>query len=314
MAICPFERTMICYNMDSSNASLHYKDVEALKPFFSGILLLLLFVLLPAIHTQAAQPIQLTIDGVPIVSDVAPEIKKGRTMVPLRVISESLVANVAWSNKEVTLAKQDLNAKLTLNSKDVMQNKVHQQLEAAPYLKNNRTMVPLRFIAETFGCQVTYDKRTVAVNCNPLRINGMETKAFQAESLMTMGTVIREFHGNELLKALYEVIEQNKGKHVQAPAERDGQRVTIRPDIFSILLQYDFMDVEGKSVKHYEIYVKASGSPNLDGSNAYSDILLYDANNDVWYEFNEDAIDKIWALQNNVSELGLSQLIHYGSA
>lgn len=294
--------------MDSSNASLHYKDVEALKPFFSGILLLLLFVLLPAIHTQAAKPIQLTIDGFPIISDVAPEIKNGRTMVPLRVVSESLVANVAWSNKEVTIAKQDLKAKLTLNSKVVLQNEVQQQLEAAPYLKNNRTMVPLRFIAETFGCQVTYQKRTVAVNCNPLLVNGMKTKAFQMESLMTMGTVINEFYGNEQLKAIYEVIEQNKGKQVQAPAEKDGQRVTIRPDIFSILLQYDFMDVEGKSVKHYEVYVKASESPNPNGTNAYSDILLYDANDDVWYEFNEDAIAKIWPLLINASELGLSTL------
>ncbi|WP_376771996.1 stalk domain-containing protein [Paenibacillus rhizosphaerae] len=34
-------------------------------------------------------------------------------------------------------------------------------LDATPYIKNDRIMVPLRFIAETFNCSVAFKNSTV---------------------------------------------------------------------------------------------------------------------------------------------------------
>ena len=52
-----------------------------------------------------ATDFQIKVDGVTIASDVNPEVKSNRTMVPLRVISENLGVNVVWTDAQITLTK-----------------------------------------------------------------------------------------------------------------------------------------------------------------------------------------------------------------
>ncbi len=69
--------------------------VKSRRALFCCLLLLVLFVY--TVPAQAAgTSIKLLIDGQAIQSDVAPVISNNRTMVPLRVISEGLGAQVAW--------------------------------------------------------------------------------------------------------------------------------------------------------------------------------------------------------------------------
>ncbi len=56
---------------------------------------------------------------------------------------------------------------LTINSKD-MNNEAygensHTAMDVAPYIKDGRTMLPIRYIAETLGMSVTWDKKTRTV-------------------------------------------------------------------------------------------------------------------------------------------------------
>ncbi len=69
------------------------------KALFGLFLAIFLFVSSSSSFTYAAD-MQIKVDGVAVSSDVKPEIKNKRTMVPLRVISESLGATVEWSNSE----------------------------------------------------------------------------------------------------------------------------------------------------------------------------------------------------------------------
>ncbi|MZQ75276.1 MAG: hypothetical protein GT589_03855 [Peptoclostridium sp.] len=58
-----------------------------------------------------------------------------------------------YANKiELTIGKQ----MATVNSKAVT-------LDAAPVIMNDRTMVPLRFVAEALGCKVGWDEATQKV-------------------------------------------------------------------------------------------------------------------------------------------------------
>lgn len=118
-----------------------------------------------------ASIITISIDNVPITSDVEPELKNNRTMVPLRVISESLGAAVGWSDELVTLSKGDMQVILKLNSKKVIQNSETELLDVNTYIQNNRTMVPLRFIAETFGATVDYQDNAVSIMTKPVETN-----------------------------------------------------------------------------------------------------------------------------------------------
>lgn len=92
-----------------------------MKKVFSGIFLALLLIMTSS-PTYAAD-FHIKVDGVTIASDVKPEVKSNRTMVPLRVISENLGANVTWTNSQITLTKNDLQVILKLNSNKMVKKR-----------------------------------------------------------------------------------------------------------------------------------------------------------------------------------------------
>ncbi|MCX7842655.1 MAG: copper amine oxidase N-terminal domain-containing protein [Clostridia bacterium] len=99
--------------------------------------------------------------------DARPVLINNRTMVPLRKIFETMGAQIEWedSTKTVTAKKdnnvivmQIENARAFVNGKEIV-------LDAAPQLVNNRTLVPLRFVGQSFGNIVEWDgtDRTVVI-------------------------------------------------------------------------------------------------------------------------------------------------------
>jgi carboxyl-terminal processing protease len=59
--------------------------------------------------------------------------------------------------------KEPLKITLALNKKEAQVGQKAVALDAIPYLRNGRTLVPLRFMAEAFGSQVSWDKSKQAV-------------------------------------------------------------------------------------------------------------------------------------------------------
>ena len=90
----------------------------------------------------------------------------GTTLVPLRVITEAFGARVTWVNetKEIILEYPDVNITLQIGNLNAKVNDHTEILPEAPVLSpNGVTMVPLRFISETFGATVGYDNATAAI-------------------------------------------------------------------------------------------------------------------------------------------------------
>ncbi|MCG7406557.1 copper amine oxidase N-terminal domain-containing protein [Paenibacillus sp. ACRRX] len=258
--------------------------------------------------TAYAADTQIKVDGISVVSDVKPEFKNNRTMVPLRVISENLGANVNWSKSEVTLTKGNMKVILNLNSTSAKKNGEKITLDAKPYVLHNRVIVPLRFIAETFGCKVDYSNSTVTVDTKPLVIDGVKIKALQYEYHMTMGGVVQQLNGNAYNEAIYQLISKNKGTKVKAP---DSFSWSVNPDTPGSYYkngQYNFLDEKGKSVKQYDIYslVKAFPAELISG---LPDVLVYDASEDQWYIFSNAAGDSIGQMINKAEKNGFLKVI-----
>jgi hypothetical protein len=92
----------------------------------------------------------------------------GKTMVPVRFVSEQLGAEVGWNGelRQVTIT-DFITGKvilLTLDSKNATVNgAAAPELESAATLSNNSTFVPIRFIAEQLGCIVSFNDNTRVV-------------------------------------------------------------------------------------------------------------------------------------------------------
>jgi len=99
------------------------------------------------------------LNGMQLQMDVAPEIVSGRTFVPIRLVAETFGAEVGWDGnlREVTIKQDTKVIKLRIGSKTATIDGKSYELEAAPYIKSGRTMVPIRFISEALGLSVYWE-------------------------------------------------------------------------------------------------------------------------------------------------------------
>lgn len=110
----------------------------------------------------AEEGIRLMINMAPVRTDVAPYVKNGRTMVPLRVIAENLDTRVEWiaSENRIDLVRNVDKVQLWIGKPEALMNNKSLPLDVAPEVIDDRTFVPLRFVAEALGAKVTWDGLT----------------------------------------------------------------------------------------------------------------------------------------------------------
>lgn len=89
--------------------------------------------------------------------DAAPFAQDNRTFVPFRALGEALGAKVDYDQdaKTVTYKLGSSEIVMTLGSKDYTVNGVKKTMDVAPFAKDNRTYVPVRFVGEGLGFTVT---------------------------------------------------------------------------------------------------------------------------------------------------------------
>jgi hypothetical protein len=97
--------------------------------------------------------------------EAPPVIEKGFTLVPLRFISESFGAEVQWNGalQVITIIYQTHAIQLQVGSTVAVVDNSIVKLDAPPKIINGRTLVPIRFISETFGAEVLWDGATKTV-------------------------------------------------------------------------------------------------------------------------------------------------------
>lgn len=91
----------------------------------------------------------------------SPVIKGGRTMVPLRAVFERIGCEVNFENGVITAVRGDETVTLSIGSEkaQVVSGGIKKEhvLDAAPIIENNRTLVPVRFVAEALGCKINWN-------------------------------------------------------------------------------------------------------------------------------------------------------------
>lgn len=98
--------------------------------------------------------------------DVLPEMITGRTMVPVRSIAESLDYDVAFDDatRTVQLSKDGITIEMVIDRTGMKRTAQGREwiteTDAAPYIKQDRTYVPIRFFAEEIGLDVQWDNVT----------------------------------------------------------------------------------------------------------------------------------------------------------
>ncbi|MCK5848091.1 MAG: hypothetical protein KAH01_02695 [Caldisericia bacterium] len=100
-----------------------------------------------------------------MVLDVPPTIVSGRTMVPIRFVSEGLGAKVEWDGetKTISIVFGDDVISMIIGVDVAIHNGKAVKMDAPPFIMSGRTMVPIRFVSEGLGAKVEWDGETRTV-------------------------------------------------------------------------------------------------------------------------------------------------------
>ncbi|OXM16089.1 copper amine oxidase N-terminal domain-containing protein [Paenibacillus herberti] len=96
------------------------------------------------------------------VSAVQPIVRGGRTLVPLRFISEGFGAKVNFNtkNQSITIKQSDKTILLKLGNNNIFIDGKSSEMDVVASIYNNSTYIPLRYIGEAFNKKVVYLKNT----------------------------------------------------------------------------------------------------------------------------------------------------------
>lgn len=240
-----------------------------------------------SINSEKGKEIIVNIDGAKVnFTDVKPYLSDtGKTMVPIRAVSEALQAKVDW-NGIICVAKitkenmklwfavgrtDDKNLYITnteLNrSKKVL-------MDSIPVIKNGRTFVPLRVINEAFGYQVNWDSEnyTVEINTKNLTDIFVDNPALFEGSYSTMSDNV----GEEVNDNSQNVLEVEKSDMFSSEASRKIEELGT--------LDYTKISVDelvyGTSYDSYQ-YLKGLNYPFMDELKMQSKVFQYAFTNKI---------------------------------
>jgi hypothetical protein len=200
-----------------------------------------------------AQRIYTTVDGSTVVyPDVEPIMINGRVMVPLRGVFEHMGAYVEWdaTNNEVRVSDDGTMCVLRIGSNVATVNGSVIPIDAAPIMHRGRTMVPLRFISETFGHDVFWNApiRTVEITTIAAE-NPPNTQPPAGYTTIQADTVIPFVLQTSL----------------SSSTSRVGDRFTARIDT-EAQSQYQGLPMGTELVGHVsEVRARTSGAPGILG-------------------------------------------------
>lgn len=127
-----------------------------MKKYFLAALMGCVLLLAPKVCFADEVPLYINGDSIQVnESDGKPYINTdNRTMIPLRVVNQYLGYATDWTEDGVIhIYNEDksLDVSLSVNQKKYMHNGAEKTLTSTPVIKNNRTYIPARDIAELYG-------------------------------------------------------------------------------------------------------------------------------------------------------------------
>jgi len=129
-----------------------------------------------AAFAQGAAP-QVTVNGARVnFSGQPPTEQGGRVLVPLRGVLEKIGAYVEYdaASKTVVALRNDTRITLPIGGRQALVNGRQVPLDVPAQVLNGSTLVPLRFVAESLGAQVSFD---VGTNTVAIAMTGAATSA-----------------------------------------------------------------------------------------------------------------------------------------
>lgn len=138
-----------------------------------------------------------------------PVISQGRTLVPVRAVTEAFGGEVMWreSTGTVMIFLDEDVVSLKIGSLVALKNNVSEIMDVAPCIINGRTMIPIRFVSELFNLGVAWNEESQTVTVIKNVFEDDEYERLMNELLPYSGNSYAVINGNVPFFKDYELIE-----------------------------------------------------------------------------------------------------------
>lgn len=215
--------------------------------------------------------ISVRINGELVVFDQPPVAESGRVLVPLRAIFEKFGAAVDWhqETQTVTAALDEIIIKLTLGNKTAYKNGQPIILDVPPKAIAGRTLVPVRFISESFGAVVAWKQstKTVLIEFNKgqtIEADNVQLTRVGAANLIAKNILTEHLYAYEVqfFSNNKEIASLAKPKKVFLPHDLVVNENWQMQSVFKLEEDGSLTDMGGRFIREsftVEAYIKESG-------------------------------------------------------
>ncbi len=254
------------------------------KFLFNNLILftstLCLFLLISVSAFSQVSP-RLIIDGKIINSSPGPVIENGRTLVPIRIISEELGADVTWDevNRTVLIEQGEKSVVLKVDSLIFEIGKGSKNFDTSDIpakIISDRTFVPLRLVSNVLGTEISWEdsSKTVTINSSPrvpyskysdLSVNISSGEDVQGQNFLSL-TATKGFPSNAAEVRYYLLDSTTRKGTVVARGQGPGGSYSWLPEtdkqgnkiIFAVLY-----DINGNFIKGAAASVNVNINPKI---------------------------------------------------
>jgi len=130
-----------------------------------------------------SSPVEMRVDGQPVISDVPPVTTSKGVYVPLRPVGDALGAVTRYEHKsgDVVVTRGDQVLHFKIGSTHAKLNGMPVTLKHAPFRVRGRVMVSLHSVQQVFGVRVRFDKATARVEVNTPGVSDAAAAQFEAQ-------------------------------------------------------------------------------------------------------------------------------------
>ena len=126
--------------------------------------------------------------------EIPPVVLEGATFLPVRFVAEEILdAVVTWdsTSKTIDITKGEVNVKLSLGSGQALVNGQVVSISNPPFIKDGRTLVPLRFLAENLNMRIVFDpaEKTITITHEPVNLPPVITSLGLQSNSIKIGEV-----------------------------------------------------------------------------------------------------------------------------
>ena len=109
------------------------------------------------LNNDGQKPIKVILENTVLnFSDQQPVFVSNRVLVPVRAIAEALGCQISYENTQITITNSEYTIIFWIDTNTYTINGVEKITDVPPCLVNNRSMIPVRVIAEIFNYNVDF--------------------------------------------------------------------------------------------------------------------------------------------------------------